>query len=220
MANPLTVGLAVLVIAGICVQLAVVLRYRAVRREDDAEAFEKDVEWQLQHELSDAIEASSNNGRRLVQDEMQEATPLLFSSPNTAPHIRFADNQPSSGTWHDFKAYSRTELERLSTATAQTHIWHQTPPLSQQPFLDPPILNHEIKAGKENQPLFINPKQFHRILKRRMTRHLIEEYFRSRTNTQKGSDLHSHGMRRPRGPTGRFLTLEEVERMGVGVVVA
>lgn len=198
MADSLTVGIGLLVIAGICIQLAVARRYRSFTRDSEEaafEKFEKDVEWQLQHELSDAIEASKS--------DMRDQSPLLFSSQDQAPHIAFADNQPALGSRQDFRAYSRAELDRMPMPTAPPHLvngFHAQ-------FVD----NYSI----HDTPLYVNPKQFNRILKRRMARQVIEEYFRSQTQSEHHLPHHAERLRRPRAPDGRFLTLDEVAK-GVG----
>lgn len=68
----------------------------------------------------------------------------------------------------------------------------------------------------EESPLYVNAKQFHRILKRRSARQKLEESLRLQNKGRKPylhESRHNHAMRRPRGPGGRFLTAEEVSAM-------
>ncbi|KAK6071200.1 nuclear transcription factor alpha [Seiridium cupressi] len=77
----------------------------------------------------------------------------------------------------------------------------------------PQAQSPEMPAGAEESPLYVNAKQFHRILKRRVARQRLEEALRLTSKGRKPylhESRHNHAMRRPRGPGGRFLTAEEV----------
>lgn len=84
----------------------------------------------------------------------------------------------------------------------------------------------EAEADNE-EPLYVNAKQYHRILKRRLARARLEELnrlVRSRkvnNTTEAQADRqpylhesrHRHACSRPRGKGGRFLTADEIEQL-------
>jgi len=153
----------------------------------------------------------------------------------------------------------------------QQHAAHVLSGLAQQPL--PYTNGHDHGAlEEEHEPLYVNAKQYHRILKRRAARARLEEmgrlsrqrkvrrltvalhdarpsYFRAALNADSPpyfpspfralpspppfasrpfplllqpylhESRHKHAMRRPRGPGGRFLTLEERQILESGGTV-
>lgn len=71
-------------------------------------------------------------------------------------------------------------------------------------------------APVEEGPLFVNAKQFERILKRRMARQKLEEMLRlaAKGKERRSREMWNGAMRYPRDANGRFLTRDRVEREG------
>lgn len=142
--------------------------------------------------------------------------PYMHGDPNM-PHT-----SPRMGGKKDTRTSPRMSNQiprRVSQATspglpnAQNMMGRAGVPQAQMAMGAHPQSPEMAASGVEESPLYVNAKQFHRILKRRVARQRLEEQLRL---TAKGrrpylhESRHNHAMRRPRGPGGRFLTTEEV----------
>ena len=118
--------------------------------------------------------------------------------------VSHAPGAPVGTTAHDPSRRSSHQHASTTAPPPSTHH-HQQP----SPEMPP--------AGSvEESPLYVNAKQFHRILKRRSARQKLEEQLRLTNKGRKPylhESRHNHAMRRPRGPGGRFLTADEVSAM-------
>ena len=152
------------------------------------------------------------------------------SPQQTAGQIPPMGNIPQAGQISQQRRMSQ-HLTSPHNPAAQPVMNHslQRPgvPPSQMPPPSAPMQQNQpspemVSGGNEESPLYVNAKQFHRILKRRVARQRLEEQLRLTSKQRKPylhESRHNHAMRRPRGPGGRFLTAEEVAHMEKGATV-
>ena len=139
---------------------------------------------------------------------------------------------PSQVSLHHGQGVPPNHLGRTVSSPHMPHaqgvmMGRHQPRTSVPPQMVPPQPPQQHQASpdvgppntEEDRPLYVNAKQFHRILKRRVARQKLEEALRLTSKGRKPylhESRHKHAMRRPRGPGGRFLTAEEVAAIEKG----
>ncbi|KAF1837467.1 hypothetical protein BDW02DRAFT_491266 [Decorospora gaudefroyi] len=146
-------------------------------------------------------------------------------APRSPTNVSNAMNLPSQVQM----APGQMQQRRMSTQISSPAMQQPQPVMSHggpRPSVPPQMAQQpshqqspELVSGgapADEAPLYVNAKQFHRILKRRLARQKLEDALRLTSKGRKPylhESRHNHAMRRPRGPGGRFLTAEEVAAM-------
>ncbi|KAB2574053.1 CCAAT-binding transcription factor subunit B [Lasiodiplodia theobromae] len=140
----------------------------------------------------------------------------MSGQPNIPPQVQMQQTLPRRMSQQiTSPAMPQQPPQAMNPAVSRPSVPPQIPP--QAPAVQQHQSSPDIVTGTaEESPLYVNAKQFHRILKRRMARQKLEEALRLTSKGRKPylhESRHNHAMRRPRGPGGRFLTADEVAAM-------
>jgi nuclear transcription factor Y, alpha len=171
-----------------------------------------------------ATAAASGKYSSIYQDRRHSAS--LNNAPGQMPSMPQNVGMQQPGQMNNSQRRMSQHLSSPHGQVSQPVMNHSMPRQSVPPSMAPPP-QHQVQqpqeeiagGGAEESPLYVNAKQFHRILKRRVARQKLEEQLRLTSKGRKPylhESRHNHAMRRPRGPGGRFLTADEVAAMEKG----
>lgn len=164
-----------------------------------------------------ATAAAAGSTYPYLPDSGLQTSPRMMGVPVKQETQRRSPKQMSSQLGQHARRMSIQVGENPAVANSQPLMNHgaprpSAPPMPSNPHQQPQ--SPELVSGAaEESPLYVNAKQFHRILKRRVARQRLEEALRLTSKGRKPylhESRHNHAMRRPRGPGGRFLTADEV----------
>lgn len=147
------------------------------------------------------------------------ASNTLISNRNTD-----LNHDPSKMISYDSSGFiSGTISEQSPMNPLNINLVNRIPDYNQQfiPMTHPSMMSHasapyrSSMGNLDEEPLYVNAKQYQRILKRRAQRARFEAKLKQ---SQEGKPYlhesrHKHAMRRPRGPGGRFLTVAEIAEL-------
>lgn len=129
-----------------------------------------------------------------------DSTPSYNTTPDLSPCSPFL--VPAFMPMFNFSSYSAYMMQQPFLCPPQAYYPPQSPNKLQLPPSSP-----------TEHPVYVNARQYHRILKRRMARGSVPPRLREHRRSYRHESRHQHACRRPRGPKGMFLSKPEMQQL-------
>jgi len=152
--------------------------------------------------------AAALQAQQLQYQQMAVTNQALFQQPNaTNPQAAQAMFAAFMQTHQQAAAAAATAAAPDAAATTAASV--------NDPAAAAAVTVGTVTSAQFPRPTYVNAKQFHRILKRRETRAVLQEHYRKQVDEKEKKayqheSRHQHAMKRPRGKHGRFLRKEEL----------
>lgn len=137
-----------------------------------------------------------------------ESNPSYTTTPDLSPCSPFL--MPAFIPMFNFSNYSAYMMQQPMMPT----LYPPQACYSTQTCYSPQSPNKlQLPTDSGNgEPVYVNARQYHRIIKRRMARGSVPPRLREHRRTYRHESRHQHACRRPRGPKGMFLSKTEMQQ--------